>query len=79
MRETWDSIEGLIDDERFELVRSLLKIQERDAVRWRDSCVLYFQTFSGKPIPDGFELPEHDLEHYINLEKIIYVPDPWYN
>jgi alpha-glucuronidase len=79
MRETWDSIEGLIDDERFELVRSLLKIQERDAVRWRDSCVLYFQTFSGKPIPDGFEPPEHDLEHYINLEKIIYVPDPWYN
>jgi alpha-glucuronidase len=79
MQETWDSIEGYIDQRRFEKVRALLKIQERDAVRWRDSCVLYFQTFSGKPIPDGYELPEHDLEHYIRLERIIYVPDPWYN
>ena len=31
--------------ERFEHVRALLAIQERDAVRWRDSCVLYFQSF----------------------------------
>jgi alpha-glucuronidase len=78
MQETWDSIEAFIDQERFELVKALLKIQERDAVRWRDSCVLYFQTFSGKPIPGGFEKPEHDLEYYMKLEKIIYVPDPWY-
>jgi alpha-glucuronidase len=79
MRETWNSIEGLIDQERFELVKALLKIQERDAVRWRDSCVLYFQSFSGMPIPDGYEKPEHDLEYYIKLENIIYVPDVWYN
>lgn len=79
MQETWNSIEGLIDRERFEHVKALLKIQERDAVRWRDSCVLYFQTHSNMPIPDGYEKPEHDLEHYIELEHIIYVPDPWYN
>ena len=79
MQNKWNSIEGLIDQERFEMVKALLKIQKRDAVRWRDSCVLYFQTFSGKPIPDGYEKPEHDLEHYIELEQTIYVPDPWYN
>jgi len=79
MQETWDSIEGLIDQERFEHVKALLKIQERDAVRWRDSCVLYFQTFSEQPIPNGYEMPEHELEHYMELEHIIYVPDPWYN
>jgi alpha-glucuronidase len=79
MSETWNSIEGLIDRERFEQVKSLLVIQERDAVRWRDSCVLYFQTFSKKPIPEGYEQPEHELEYYKKLERTMYVPDPWYN
>jgi alpha-glucuronidase len=78
MQEVWDSTEGLIDRERFEHVQALLKIQERDAVRWRDSCILYFQTFSGQPIPDEFEQPEHDLEHYKELWQTTYVPDPWY-
>ncbi len=79
MKDTWDSLEGLIDRERFEHVKALLKLQLRDAIRWRDSCVLYFQSFSAKPIPDGYESPAYDLKHYIDLEKIIYVPDPWYN
>ena len=78
MQRTWDSIESLIDRERFEHVRALLKIQERDAVRWRDSCLTYFQTFSGMPIPDEYEQPEHDLEHYMELWRTTYVPDPWY-
>lgn len=78
MQETWDSIEGLIDRERFEHVRALLKIQGRDAVRWRDSCLTYFQTFSGQPIPDEYEQPEHDLEHYLELWRTTYIPDPWY-
>jgi alpha-glucuronidase len=79
MQQQWESIKGLIDSERYEHVKALLDIQERDAVRWRDSCVLYFQSFSGKPIPDQYEKPEHDLDHYIELEKTKYVPDPWYN
>ena len=79
MQEKWASLEGLIDDHRFEEVKSLLKIQKRDAVRWRDSCVLYFQTYSGEPIPDEYEQPEHDLDYYIEREQLHYVPDPWYN
>lgn len=79
MQEEWDKMEGLIDDERFEHVKALLKIQERDAVRWRDSCVLYFQSHSGMEIPYQYEKPEQDLQHYKDLEHIIYVPDPWYN
>ncbi len=78
MQDKWNKLEGLIDNERFEMVQALLKIQERDAVRWRDSCVLYFQTFSNMPIPDGYPLPEHDLEHYMRMEREVYVPDPWY-
>jgi|TARA_R100000005_G_C4998783_1_gene205440 alpha-glucuronidase len=78
MQEQWNSIEGLIDDERFKHVKALLKIQEKDAVRWRNSCVLYFQTFSHQPIPEGLEKPEHDLEYYKKLEQTEYVPDPRY-
>lgn len=79
MQQRWEELEHLIDARRFEHVRALLKIQKQDAIRWRDSCVLYFQTFSGQPIPDQYEQPEHDLEHYKKLEETIYVPDPWYN
>lgn len=78
MQEQWNSIEGLIDDHRFEHVKALLEIQEKDAVRWRDSCVLYFQTFSDMPIPDQYEKPAHDLEYYKSLENSLYIPSPRY-
>jgi hypothetical protein len=35
------------------------------AVKWRDGSVLYFQTFSHLPIPEGLEKPKHDLDYYI--------------
>jgi alpha-glucuronidase len=40
-----------------------LKIQYEDAIKWRDGCVLYFQTFSRLPIPAGLPAPLHDLEY----------------
>lgn len=46
MRKLWDSMEGKIDAERFNHVKQLLKVQEDEAIWWRDGCVLYFQTFS---------------------------------
>jgi len=58
----WDRIEKLIDKERFSDVQYKLKIQSRDAVWWRDACLLYFQTFSKRPIPYELERPVHDLE-----------------
>jgi alpha-glucuronidase len=79
MQDQWNSIEGLIDQQRFEHVKALLKIQEKDAVRWRNSCVLYFQTFSEMPIPEQYEKPEHDLEYYKSLENTLYIPSPRYD
>jgi alpha-glucuronidase len=64
MEETWRSVEGRIDAERYEQVRAFLAIQEKEARWWRDSSVLYFQTFSGRPIPEGYERPELTLEEY---------------
>ena len=42
----------------------LLNVQEKEAVWWRNACVLYFQTHSKMPIPAGFEKPDKTLEEY---------------
>ena len=63
----WDKLEKHIDKERFDHVQRRLKIQARDAIWWRDACLLYFQGFSKKPIPYELERPIHELEE---LKKI---------
>ncbi|MEI6861268.1 MAG: alpha-glucuronidase family glycosyl hydrolase [Verrucomicrobiota bacterium] len=64
MQKEWDTLKGLIDEERFTEVRQRLARQELDARDWRDACLLYFQTFSKRPLPAGVEPPAHDLEYY---------------
>ncbi|WNI37403.1 alpha-glucuronidase [Chryseobacterium sp. SG20098] len=66
-QKTWDRMEPYIDKQRFADVQSKLKIQSKDAVWWKDACLLYFQTFSKKPIPYDTERPVHELE---DLKKI---------
>lgn len=61
-QKVWDKMEPYIDNDRFRHVQSRLKIQSRDAVWWKDACLLYFQTFSGMPIPYDIERPIHELE-----------------
>lgn len=68
MKKIWNSLQGKIDEERFNHVKMLLSIQEKESVWWRDACLLYFQTFSKMPIPNEYEQPEHTLEYYMSLE-----------
>lgn len=68
MQRQWASLKGQIDDERHAHVSSLLNIQQQEAVWWRNACVLYFQTFSKRPIPEGLEKPDKTLEYYQRLE-----------
>lgn len=67
-QQKWNTLEGKIDRERFEQVKMLLEIQYKEAIWWRNACILYFQTFSGLPIPDGLEKPDKTLDYYMNLE-----------
>ena len=67
MQQTWNTMEGKVDEDRFRQVKMLLTIQEKAAVRWRNSCILYFQTFSHRPIPAGLEKPDHALDYYEKL------------
>jgi alpha-glucuronidase len=63
-RKQWAALKGVIDDERYKEVAQKLAIQERDAIVWRDACLLYFQTFSKRPLPAGVEKPARSLEEY---------------
>lgn len=68
MQQTWASLEGKIDSERYEQIKAFLAIQAKEAKWWRDSSIAYFQTFSRLPIPEGYDAPEHSLEYYMSLE-----------
>lgn len=73
MRKEWKKLKGLIDEERYNHVLMLLKIQEKEAIWWKDACLSYFQTFSKRPFPPGVVPPEKDLEYYKSL-KFPYAP-----
>lgn len=67
-QKTWDGMEGKIDEERFLAVQRRLVIQSREAMWWRDACLLYFQTFSKRKIPAELERPVHLLDE-MKLQK----------
>ena len=67
-QKVWDQTEGTIDAERFHDVQHRLKIQARDAVWWRDACLLYFQQFSKQPIPYEWERPIHHLKDMMDYK-----------
>ena len=68
MQSTWQSLAGRVDAERYEETRAFLAIQEKEAKWWRDASVLYFQTFSKRPIEDTCGPPAESLEHYKSID-----------
>jgi alpha-glucuronidase len=68
MRATWDGLASHVDAERHVQVAAFLAIQQREAQWWRDASIAYFQTFSGRPLPQGEAPPAHSLEYYESLE-----------
>lgn len=73
MQQTWNSLQPYVDPQRFEQVRQLMAVQEKEAVWWRNACLLYFQTYSRMPIPAGYEQPAETLEYYMGL-RFPYAP-----
>ena len=63
-RATWAGLTEAIDPERHAAIAQKLAIQERDAVWWRDACLLYFQTFAKRPLPRGVERAGRPLADY---------------
>jgi alpha-glucuronidase len=61
-QKVWDDNYKNVDPIRFDEVKKKLEIQTQEAVWWRDACLLYFQTFSHRPIPSNLDLPVHQLD-----------------
>jgi alpha-glucuronidase len=68
MGKTWQGLASFVDPERHAQVAAFLQIQEQEAQWWRDSSIAYFQTFSKRPLPEGFAPPAQSLEYYKSLE-----------
>ena len=78
----WDAMQPYVDQQRFEEVQRKLRIQARDAEWWRDACLLYFQTFSKRPIPQDMEHPVHNLDEMMKFRIPIGMyenPESGYN
>lgn len=73
MQRCWTALRPDIDAERWQEVNMKLEIQQQDAVWWRNACLLYFQTFSHRPLPANAEKPDHTLADYETL-KLYYAP-----
>jgi len=70
MRATWDTLARVVDRERAEETRAFLAIQEQEAKWWRDASVLYFQTFSKRPIQsDSCGAPTRTLEEFMAINS----------
>jgi alpha-glucuronidase len=65
MEKTWQGLSTFVDPERYDETRAFLAIQESEAHWWRDASVLYFQTFSKRPITDACGPPADTLEHFM--------------
>ena len=63
----WDAMQPYVDSQRFNDIQRKLRIQARDAEWWRDACLLYFQTFSHRPIPQDVEHPVHNLDEMMKF------------
>ncbi len=68
MNKQWKTLENKVDAEQYKQVSSLLKVQEREALWWRNACLLYFQTFSKRIVPIELEKPDKTLKYYQGLE-----------
>ena len=78
----WDAMQPYIDAQRFNEVQRKLRIQVRDAVWWNNACLLYFQTFSHRPIPQNVEHPIHNLDEMMKFNIPIGMyenPESGYN
>lgn len=69
----WKSLEKEIPQEVYQNVSARLHTQYKEAVWWRDACVLYFQTFSKLPLPSGLKAPERTLEEVKKIVDVYHI------
>jgi alpha-glucuronidase len=68
MQDSWAGLKGNVDAEVYKHVTMLLDRQYYEAQLWRNSCILYFQSFSKLPVPQGVDVGNKPLEYYMKME-----------
>ena len=69
-QKTWDKVQSYVDSTRFKSVQRKLRLQELNAVLWKDGILQYFQTFNKQPIPFDIERPVNNLDDIISNDLI---------
>jgi alpha-glucuronidase len=73
MHGKWQTLAPLIDRERYAKTDVFLSVQQREAQWWRDACLAYFMSVSGRPLPAGEAPPARMLSDY---EAITFPYEP---
>nr|WP_311136767.1 hypothetical protein [Hymenobacter cellulosilyticus] len=70
MQQQWAAVKPQIDPELHADVTGRLQTQHKEALWWRDACVLYFQSVAKQPIPAPFSPPTRTLDDIKRLVMI---------
>ncbi|MBB5285838.1 alpha-glucuronidase [Rhabdobacter roseus] len=73
MQNEWNKVKKDVDSEIFANVAGRLLTQEKEALWWRDACVLYFQEYARQPLPAPYQKPNRTLEEVKNLVDIYHL------
>jgi alpha-glucuronidase len=73
LRARWQRLRPLVDARRHAEVAARLDVQQREAQWWRDACIAYFQSVSGRALPPGVAPPPQPLDYYKAL-RFPYAP-----
>ncbi len=63
----WEQLHGTLAAEQYEEGARMLTTELRDAIWWKDACLLFFQQYARRPLPDDVDRPIYDLE---TLERV---------
>jgi len=69
MRQQWEALRPDVDAQRHAETAAFLAIQEREARWWRDACIAYFQSVSGRPLPAGVVPLSKTVEQYRAIQS----------
>jgi alpha-glucuronidase len=72
LQNDWEKLKNNIDPDTHESVSARLKIQEKEAIWWRDACVLYFKEYAKMPIPASLTPPNRSLDEVKKLVEIYH-------
>lgn len=64
MLRQWDRLSSKVDVERWDKTATYLRVQEREAIWWRDASLAYWMSVNSRALPAGVTPPAHDLAWY---------------